>query len=154
MKKIILASMATLVFFATSCAKNAPKQAEPAEQAAAVEASADNYKVVPVSTSSPGTKVMDEIKKLYAGKVVLVDFWATWCGPCRALSPTVEEIAEEYAGKVDVVKCNVDDADQIAMQYRIMSIPTLLYFKGGQLVDRTVGLVDKDDIVARLSKLI
>ena len=85
---------------------------------------------------------------------VLVDFWATWCGPCRALSPTVEEIAEEYAGKVDVVKCTVDDADQIAMQYRIMSIPTLLYFKGGQLVDRTVGLVDKDDIVARLSKLI
>ena len=85
---------------------------------------------------------------------VLVDFWATWCGPCRALSPTVEEIAEEYAGKVDVVKCNVDDADQIAMQYRIMSIPTLLYFKGGQLVDRIVGLDDKDDIVARLSKLI
>lgn len=85
---------------------------------------------------------------------VLVDFWATWCGPCRALSPTVDEIAEEYAGKVEVVKCNVDDADQIAMQYRIMSIPTLLYFKGGQLVDRTVGLVDKDDIVARLSKLI
>ena len=85
---------------------------------------------------------------------VLVDFWATWCGPCRVLSPTVDEIAEEYAGKVEVVKCNVDDADQIAMQYRIMSIPTLLYFKGGQLVDRTVGLVDKDDIVARLSKLI
>ena len=85
---------------------------------------------------------------------VLVDFWATWCGPCRALSPTVDEIAEEYAGKVEVVKCNVDDADQIAMQYRIMSIPTLLYFKGGQLVDRTGGLVDKDDIVARLSKLI
>lgn len=85
---------------------------------------------------------------------VLVDFWATWCGPCRALSPTVDEIADEYAGKVEVVKCNVDDADQIAMQYRIMSIPTLLYFKGGQLVDRTVGLVDKDDIVARLSKLI
>ena len=84
---------------------------------------------------------------------VLVDFWATWCGPCRVLSPTVEEIAEEYAGKVDVVKCNVDDADQIAMQYRIMSIPTLLYFKGGQLVDRTVGLVDKDDFVARLSIL-
>lgn len=85
---------------------------------------------------------------------VLVDFWATWCGPCRALSPTIDEIAEEYAGKVDVVKCNVDDADQIAMQYRVMSIPTLLYFKDGKPVDKTVGLVDREDIVARLSKLI
>lgn len=85
---------------------------------------------------------------------VLVDFWATWCGPCRVLSPTVDEIADEYAGKVEVVKCNVDDADEIALQYRIMSIPTLLYFKGGQLVDRTVGLVSKEDIVDRLSKLV
>ena len=96
-----------------------------------------------------------DFQEILSGELpVLVDFWATWCGPCRALSPTVDEIAEEYAGKVEVVKCNVDDADQIAMQYRIMSIPTLLYFKGGQLVDRTVGLDDKDDIVARLSKLI
>lgn len=94
----------------------------------------------------------DEI--LAGGLPVLVDFWATWCGPCRALSPTIDEIAEEYAGKVDVVKCNVDDADQIAMQYRVMSIPTLLYFKDGKVVDKTVGLVDKDDIVARLSKLL
>lgn len=93
--------------------------------------------------------------EILAGSLpVLVDFWATWCGPCRALSPTIDEIAEEYAGKVDVVKCNVDDADQIAMQYRVMSIPTLLYFKDGKVVDKTVGLVDKDDIVARLSKLL
>lgn len=92
---------------------------------------------------------------ILAGKLpVLVDFWATWCGPCRALSPTIDEIADEYAGKVEVVKCNVDDADQVAMQYRVMSIPTLLYFKDGKLVDKTVGLVDKDDIVSRLSKLI
>lgn len=91
---------------------------------------------------------------LAGGLPVLVDFWATWCGPCRVLSPTVDEIADEYAGKIEVVKCNVDDADEIAMQYRIMSIPTLLYFKDGQLVDRTVGLVSKEDIVERLSKLI
>lgn len=91
---------------------------------------------------------------LAGGLPVLVDFWATWCGPCRVLSPTVDEIADEYAGKVEVVKCNVEDADEIAMQYRIMNIPALLYFKDGQLVDRTVGLVPKEDIVERLSKLI
>lgn len=87
-------------------------------------------------------------------KPVLVDFWATWCGPCRALSPTVEEVADEYEGKVTVVKCNVDDCEAIAGKYRIMSIPTLMYFKGGELVDRTVGLVSKEDIVSRLAKLI
>ena len=91
---------------------------------------------------------------LASGRPVLVDFWATWCGPCKVLSPTVDEIADEYEGKVEVVKCNVEDADAIAMKYRIMNIPALLYFKDGQVVDRTVGLVDKDDIVERLSKLL
>ncbi len=85
---------------------------------------------------------------------VMVDFWAVWCGPCRVLSPTVDEIAEEYAGKVDVAKCNVDDADEVAMKYRVMNIPTLLFFKDGQVVDKSVGLVSKDEIVERLSKLV
>ncbi|MBR5385799.1 MAG: thioredoxin [Bacteroidales bacterium] len=91
---------------------------------------------------------------LSSNKVVLVDFWATWCGPCRMLSPTVDEVAEEMAGSVAVVKCNVDDCDEIAMQYGIRSIPTLIYFKDGQVADRTVGVVSKSTIVDKLKALI
>ena len=85
---------------------------------------------------------------------VLVDFWATWCGPCRMLSPTVDEVAEEYDSRVVVAKCNVDDSDEIAMQYRVRNIPTLIFFKGGQQVDKLVGLVSKKEITDILDKLI
>lgn len=91
---------------------------------------------------------------LASGKVVLVDFWATWCGPCRMLSPTVDDVAEEMAGKVVVAKCNVDDAEDVAVAYGIRNIPTLLYFKDGQLADRTVGVVSKDEIIKRLNNLL
>ena len=91
---------------------------------------------------------------LSSDKPVLVDFWATWCGPCRVLSPTVDEIAEEMADKVDVVKCNVDDADEIAVECGIRNIPTLLYFKNGQVADRTVGVVSKEEIISRLNALL
>lgn len=79
-------------------------------------------------------------------KPVMVDFWAAWCGPCRILSPTVDEIADEYADRITVAKCNVDDAEEIAMRFRIMSIPTLLFFKDGQVVDKRVGVVSKSEI--------
>ena len=84
-------------------------------------------------------------------KLVIVDFWATWCGPCRMLSPLLDEVEEEMADKITVVKVNVDDADEIAMRYRIMSIPTLLFFKNGQLVDKTVGAMPKSTLVDKIN---
>ena len=87
-------------------------------------------------------------------KLVIVDFWAVWCGPCRMLSPIVDEIAEEMADKVTVVKCNVDDCEDIAMQYRIMSIPTLIFFKNGEIVDKTVGAMPKSALVEIINSLL
>ncbi len=84
---------------------------------------------------------------------VMVDFWATWCGPCRMLSPTVDDIAAEYEGRAVVAKCNVDDSDEVAMQFRIRNIPTLLFFKNGELVERLVGVVSKQEIAAVLDSL-
>lgn len=86
--------------------------------------------------------------------VALVDLWATWCGPCRMLSPTVDDVAQEYEGRVAVGKCNVDDNEEIAERFGVRSIPTLLYFKGGQLVDKSIGLVSKQDIETTLNNLL
>ncbi len=87
---------------------------------------------------------------LQSDKLVIVDFWATWCGPCRMLSPLLDEVEAEMADKVEVVKVNVDDADEIAMRFRIMSIPTLLFFKNGQMVDKSVGALSKNALVDRI----
>lgn len=83
-------------------------------------------------------------------KLVIVDFWATWCGPCRMLSPLLDEVEAEMADKISVVKVNVDDANEIAMQYRIMSIPTLYFIKNGQIVDKTVGAMPKEQLVSKI----
>ena len=85
---------------------------------------------------------------------VLVDFWATWCGPCRMLSPIVDKMAEKYAGKVTVVKCNFDESTDIPMKFGIRNIPTLLFFKGGELVDRVVGAVPQAELEKHIEKLI
>ena len=79
---------------------------------------------------------------------------AGWCGPCRMLAPTVDAVETEYAGRVVVAKCNVDDADEASMQFRIRNIPTLLFFKGGEMVNRLVGAVSKQEITAILDSLI
>lgn len=81
---------------------------------------------------------------------VLVDFWATWCGPCKMIAPIVKEIADEYDGKILVGKVNVDEEPDLTMQYSVSSIPTLMVFKNGQLVNKAVGYREKDEILKML----
>ncbi len=81
---------------------------------------------------------------------VLIDFWAVWCGPCKMIAPIVEELSGEYSGKVKVAKCDVDSNQSIAIKYGIRSIPTLLIFKGGQVVEQIVGAVPKQTIQSKL----
>ena len=91
---------------------------------------------------------------LATDKLVMVDFWATWCGPCRAIAPIVEELSAEYEGRAVIAKCNVGECQTVPVQYGIRNIPTLLFFKGGQLVDRMVGAAPKSELVKKLDSLL
>ena len=79
-------------------------------------------------------------------KLVVVDFWATWCGPCRAIGPVIDELANQYEGKVVVGKINVDEESDLARKYKVMSIPTVILFRNGEVVDKVVGLRSKEDL--------
>ena len=95
-----------------------------------------------------------EKEVLNSAGLIMVDFWAVWCGPCRIIAPTVEELAKEYSGKVKVMKLNTDENPDIASRYKIMGIPTLMFFKGGQKVDQIVGAVPKPQLKAKIESLL
>lgn len=84
--------------------------------------------------------------------IVVVDFWAPWCGPCRKLSPLIDEIADEFAGKIKVVKVNTDENLKLAQEYSISGIPSILLFKSGEAVERLVGLMQKSSLVSNIEK--
>ncbi|MDE6069613.1 MAG: thioredoxin [Alistipes sp.] len=87
-------------------------------------------------------------------KPVVIDFWAEWCGPCRMIAPIVEELAAEYEGKVVIGKCDVEDNDDITMKYGVRNIPTIIFLKGGEVVDKQVGAVSKDALKAKIENLL
>lgn len=87
-------------------------------------------------------------------ELVLVDFFATWCGPCKMMAPVIDQLAEEMDGKAKVFKIDVDEARDLAAKYRIMSVPTLMFFKNGEVVDQIMGAVPKDRLVDKINALI
>ncbi|MGD1808371.1 thioredoxin [Dapis sp. BLCC M126] len=105
-----------------------------------------------MSSSTPVTDSSFQEDVLNSDLPVLVDFWAPWCGPCRMVGPVVDEIAGQYEGKIKVVKLNTDENPNVASQYGIRSIPTLMIFKGGQRVDMVVGAVPKTTLANTLEK--
>lgn len=94
-------------------------------------------------------------KEVLGGEeLVMVDFWAVWCGPCRMIAPTVEELAKEYSGKLKVCKLNTDENPDVASRYKIMGIPTIMFFKGGQKLDQIVGAVPKPQLRAKIESFL
>lgn len=97
----------------------------------------------------------DNFQELLASEqLVVIDFWAEWCGPCRMMTPIVEELAAEFEGRAIIGKCDVEDNDEITMKYGVRNIPTIIFLRGGEMVDKQVGACSKDALKAKIEKLL
>ena len=105
-----------------------------------------------MSTAKPVTDATFDSEVLKAPTPVLVDFWAPWCGPCRAVAPTVEALASEFGDRLKVVKLNTDEDQEVAIKYGVGSIPTLMVFKNGEMVERVIGNRPKAELAAMVSR--
>ncbi len=143
-------AVTVLVVFAAGCGQQQQAQATDTEETLMTdqETQAAQGEIVAATTQTFGREV------LQASEPVLVDFTADWCGPCRALHPTLEKLAADYAGRAKVVQVNVDEAGELAMRYGVRGIPALFVFKGGEVVDQTVGLQPESQFRAMLDRAI
>ena len=91
---------------------------------------------------------------LDSGQPIVIDFWAEWCGPCRMVAPLIEELAAEYAGRVTIGKCDVDENNDLAVRFAVRNIPTILFIKGGQVIDKQIGACPKSTLVEKLNKIL
>ncbi len=91
---------------------------------------------------------------LDSGQPLVIDFWAEWCGPCRMVAPLIDELATEYAGRVTIGKCDVDENNDLAVRFAVRNIPTILFIKGGQIVDKQIGACPKSALVEKLNKIL
>ncbi len=101
-----------------------------------------------------GAEFQEHVLDTSKNKPVVVDFWAAWCGPCKAMAPIFEEVAGEYGEKASFVKVNVDEEPALAQQYGVMSIPTIVYFKDGKPAGQSIGLIDKSELTGHVDKLL
>ncbi|HJB84136.1 MAG TPA: thioredoxin [Candidatus Alistipes merdigallinarum] len=91
---------------------------------------------------------------LDSGQPLVIDFWAEWCGPCRMVAPLIDELAAEYAGRVTIGKCDVDENNDLAVKFAVRNIPTILFIKGGQIVDKQIGACPKNVLVDKVNKIL